>query len=401
MYEPQQKREGQWKYHLLIGVLSFFVLFIVKSITTVRLSSFDGGEIPVQFFYGWAIFGILLIYNSIVHTTAFYDKESFRSFKARKVLRVRLRHELPLILKSSEFWLETLPVLLFTALFSSFGGFYEIGYTIFEAGKAPLWSTRTLPLALLPLLFVVSLLCRFEIRRYYAVLIKRGEEYRVESKVKLAVKTLTVLLMYPLVFPYTPFIVFFILTFFGIVGALISVMTVLGFILALLALIFGIIGLCKLKSERLKRKFLDGVKKCAEERGEHFELFDKVKRESVGYDFTLTSAGRVFSVKIITAINRYTPLYFTSERDAFFLHRIGTKNHNTSLEKHFEYYFEGEGQRIIVPIKFPKNVFAAEFGATRRLYSGDRIWKYIILSAESFLGSQDRECLYRSNEENR
>ena len=401
MQESEEKRTGQWKYRLLIGVLSFFVLFIVKSITSVRLAAFDGGELPSQFFFGWAVLGILLIYNSIVNTTAFYDRDAFCRFKARKVLRVRLRCELPVILKSSDFWIETLPVLMLTALFCSFGGFYEVGYVIFEVGKAPLWSTRALALIFVPLLFSVSLFCRYEVHRYYAVLIKRGEEYRVDSKPRLVGKVFLVLLMYPLLFPYAPMVLFLILTFVGIVGALISVMTLIGFILAVVAAVFGIIGLLKLKTYIMKKKFLGAVKELADKRREVFELFDKEKRESEGYDFRLSSGGQIFSVKIITSINRLTPLYFTSEREAFFLYRLGTKEHHTELQKHFEYYFEGEGQRIIVPIKFPKKLFAAEFGATRKLFSGDRIWKYIVFNTSSFLGQQDRECLYRANQDNR
>ena len=207
--------------------------------------------------------------------------------------------------------------------------------------------------------------------------------------------------MYPLVFPYTPYVIFLIVTFFGIVGALISVLSIVGFIAAVIGIVFGIIGLMKWKSHRLRKRFINDVRATAKERGEHIDVYDKEERAVRGYDMTLTSGGKTYAVKIITAISGFTPLYFTSSADAYFLHRLGTKKHHTSIEKHFDYSFVSESKKLIVIIKFPKKLFASEFGATRKLYSGDKIWNYIVFNTSSFLGAQDRECLYRSNDENR
>ena len=357
---------------------------------------------PNQLFYGFATLGILLIYNSIVHTFTFYDTDAFMIFKKRKCERLYFANELKAILRSREFWLETLPVVGLSVLFGLFGGFYETVYTIFFIGHAPGWAFTVIPLVSVPpLLFLVSLLCRYEIHRYWLELIRKGDENRVESKVKFAFKMIIVFLMYPLVFPYAPYVLFLILTFFGIVGALVSVLSVLGFILAVAGLFFGIIGLSKWKVHRLRKKFILSVKAMAQERGELLTLYDKEQAGVRGYDFTLTSCGKTYSVKIINALSRITPLYFTSASDAYFLHRVGTKEHHASLEKHFDYSFVGEGQRLIVVIKFPSKIFATEYGATRKLFPGDKIWNYILFNTKSFLGAQDRECLYRSNEENR
>lgn len=386
----------------MIGIVSFLLFFAVKAITTMRFSSFVGGELPSQVIYACALIGFILIFNSVVHTLTFYDTDGFSSFKARKIKKVKFSSELLYILKGKEFWLRTLPVILLAIPVSLWGGFFEVGYVIFEVGKAPLWARKLLPVVTVPLLlFLTALFCRYEIHRYYCVLIKRGEEYRVESKVKMGLKILVIALMYPLIFPYAPYLIFMIITFFGIVGALIGALTVVGFIAAAVGLVFGVYGLGKLKVSRTRAKFISEVTRTAAEKGESIRAFTKEERAVRGYDFTLTSAGRTYSVKILTALNGFTPLYFNSANDAHFLHRLGTKNHNTSIEKHFEYSFVGEGQRLIVLIKFPRNVFAAEYGAVRRLYSGDRIWNYVIFRTDAFLGAQDRECLHRSNEDNR
>ena len=390
-----------WQYPLR-GVGSFAILFILKSLTTPRLASFVTGEIPNQLFYGFATLGILLIYNSVVHTFTFYDTDSFASFKKRKSEKLRFGNELGIILRSKEFWLETLPVLALSILCSLIGGFYETVYTVFFIGEAPDWAFRLIPVVSIPpLLFIVSLLCRYEIHRYWFELMKKGEENRVASKVKFLFKIAVVFTMYPLLFPYTPYVLFLIITFFGIVGALVSILSILGFIAAVIGLFFGIIGLLKWKNHRLRKKFIRSVKAAAENKGETLELYDKAQRAVRGYDFTLSSGGKIYSCKLICPLSKLTPLYFTSSQDAYYLHRLGTKGHHTSLESHFNYSFVGEGQKLIIFIKFPKRIYATEYGATRKLFPGDKIWNYIIYGTHSFLGAQDRECLYRSNDENR
>ncbi len=389
-------------YYPLRGVVSFTVLFILKSLTTMRLSAFIDGEIPSQFFYAFALLGIILIYNSLVHTLTFYDTDSFKTFKSRGVKRVSFGEEMGIILRSKEFWLETIPAVILAVLCSLIGGFYEAVYTVFFTDKVPEWAFKLLPVASVPLLlFLTSLFCRYEIHRYWAELSRKGEENRVENKAKFAIKLGVILAMYPLVFPYAPYVLFLIISFFGIVGALVSVLSVLGFIAAVVGIVLGIIGLKEWKVHKLRKRFLKEITALASKKGDELKIFTKEERAVRGYDFTLTSGDKDYAVKIITAMTRITPLYFTSSSDAYFLHRIGTKEHHTSIEKHFEYSFASEGQRLIVLIKFPRRLFASEFGATRKLFSGDKIWNYIIFDQSSFLGAMDRECLYRSNEENR
>jgi hypothetical protein len=204
-----------------------------------------------------------------------------------------------------------------------------------------------------------------------------------------------------MLFPYTPYVLFMVVTFFGIVGALVSVLSVLGFIAVVFGIVLAIYGLMKWKNHRLRKKFLRALKAKAEQKGEYLEIYTKEQAKVRGYDFTLTSAGKTYSVKIINLLFRVTPLYFTSSADAYFLHRIGTKEHHTSLENHFDYSFNAEGQKLLLLINFPRRIFATEHGATRKLFPGDKIWNYIIFNTKSFLGAQDRECLYRSNEDNR
>ncbi len=398
MEEKRSYSQKKLWYYPLRGALAFVILFIIKSLTTPRLASYAGDSgLPAQLFYGFALLGIVLIYNSLVHTFSFYDSESFKKFKKRDAVSVRFFEELGIILRSKEFWLETLPVTLLSVLCSLLGGFYEAVFTVFPPEKAPAAAFTILPLAIVPLLlFITSLLCRYEIHRYFAELYRKGEENRVESKSRFILKMLVIFLMYPLLFPYAPYVLFLIVSFFGIVGTLISLLSVLGFVLAVIGLVLGVTGLLKWSAYRRKKAFLKRLSAKAKQLGEELHIFNKEEREVRSCDFILTSGGRSFACRIIPVINRQTPLYFTAS-DAYFLHRLGTKEHHTSIERHFEYSFPAEGQRLILPIGFPKKLFASEYGATRKLYSGDKIWNYIILEEHSFLGAFERECLDRTN----
>jgi len=90
MPEGQEQKSRQNFYHLMIGIVSFLLFFAVTAITTMRFSSFVGGELPSQVIYACALIGFILIFNSVVHTLTFYDTDGFSSFKARKIKNVKL-----------------------------------------------------------------------------------------------------------------------------------------------------------------------------------------------------------------------------------------------------------------------------------------------------------------------
>ncbi len=393
------KREKKLWYYPLRGAVCFFALFLIKSLTTPRIASFVPDEIalPSQLFYGIALIGILFIYNSLIHTAALYDREEFKRFKARGIDRVSFGREIIEIISSVDFLLETLTSFALSVIFSLLGGFYEVTFTVFPADGAPIWAYRFLPTAAMPLLLIIiSLLCRFEIRRYFAELIRKGGERRIESKTKFVLKLILIFLMYPLVFPYSPYLLFIIINFISILAALINLLTLLGFIAAVVSAICLVIGIMRLKAYRMRRAFTKRLTALATEKGASLKLYTKEEREVRGCDLSLMLNKKSFDIRIITVANKLTPLYFTV-RDAYYLYRIGTKEHHTSLERHFEYSFPSDGKKLLVLIKFPKKLFASEYGTVRKLYSGDEIWNYIIYDEPSFLGAMERDCLHRSN----
>ncbi len=402
MEEKRNLTEKPLWFYPLRGAVCFFVMLLIKSFTTRRLLSFvsSGDRIPSQLFFGFALLGIILIYNSLVHTSSLYDRDDFERFKKRGVERVFFFDELRIILCSKEFLLETVPTVMLSVLFSLLGVFNEAVYTVFFIGKAPEWAVTLLPLVSIPiLLFLTSLLCRYEMHRYFAELVKRGEEKFKRSKTRLVFKIVIIFLLYPLVFPYSPYVLFLIISFFGLVGTLVSILSVLGFVAVISALVLGIYGILKWKSHRIRKTFFAKLSVIAEKRGDTLTLYTAEERRVRGFDFTLSSAGKSYGCKVVIALRKGVPLYFTPG-DAYFLHRIGTKEHHTSLQRHFNYSFNHDGHKLLIIIHFPKRMFVSEGRAARRLYSGDKIWNYIVYDTKDYLGALERECLYRSNDDN-
>ena len=400
MEENNRVKKGKPYWHYLLrSVAIFFIAFIIKNIITGRITTMVEPNIPSQFFYAFAVLGMLLALNSLFSTFSLYDRAAEEEFKRRNPTSIRFRSEIKLILKTPEFWLNTLPVLIFTVIFSFFGGFLETALVILPRTSAAV-PTLALLLSLcvlVPIFFFISLFSEYEIRRYRLELIARRETGKHASVVKFVLKLLVICVMYPLVFPYAPYLLFMLISFFALVGALVSILSVIGFIAAVAALIALIWLSWKLKVGRLKKRFIRDLTRVADENGYELTLFSKEECEELGYDFSLKRESSAYSCKFIYSLNSFVPLYFNSKNDAHFLYRLGTKSQHTSLEKHFTYSFDSEDTKLIVLIKFPRRMYVSEHRAVKRLYSGDKIWDYILYNTKDFLGSADRKCLYRDN----
>ena len=392
------RKKPFWQYPLR-SLAIFFVLFIIKNIITQRITTMIEPALPSQLFYLFAVLGMVLTLNSLLYTFRLYDKDAFCDFSKRSLPSVRFSTEIPLILKSAEFWLTTAPILIFTVAFAFLGGFVEVAL-VFLPQSSPFVPSLALLLsltALPPVFFFTSLLCEYEVRRYRFELIEKREIEKHRSLVKFILKLILICFSYPLIFPYAPYLLFMLISFFSLVGTLISILSVLGFIATVAGIALLIWLSWKNKVRLLKKRFIKNLTAVAVENGYELEFLQKEEAYERGYDFSLKREGATYSCKFIYCLNSFIHLHFNSKNDAHFLYRLGTKSHHTSLEKHFTYSFDGEGTKLIVLIKFPRRVFVSEHRAVKQLFSGDKIWDYILYNTKDFLGSADRKCLYRDN----
>lgn len=392
-----------WLYPLR-GLAIFVIFFLIKLITSASIYSIANDntlyltEFPSQLVYIFAAVADLLILNSVIQLFTVYDRPSFGRFESEQLSEVRFFTEAPKILRSYEFISETAVILALTAICSVSGLFYEAVRCYFGDLPVPTAAARLLPIAtLLPLFFLISLLCRYEVRRYWHSLIMARETEKLDSRARLIGRAVLIALLYPLAFPYIPYLVFMLITVFAVFAQLAKILTVIGLILAIALVILSFIGISRLRCRGLRKKFISELTKVAEKEGRSLEILEKRSAEVRGYDLVFTDGEQSYSIRIIRAPRRGVPLYFTSCSDAHFLHRIGTKNHHLSLERHFDYGFEADGIKILLIIKFPKRIFVSSDGATHKIFGGDKIWDYIVYDTRSFLGSADRGCLDRFN----
>jgi hypothetical protein len=114
--------------------------------------------------------------------------------------------------------------------------------------------------------------------------------------------------------------------------------------------------------------------------------------------FVLEADGKRYDCVIISTLHRTTPLIFTSPTDAYFRHRIGSKNHHFTVNHNIEFYPNGEGKQLVIVNPMPKNrVFIEDGPLETQVISGDKLWSFVLYDATSFLSAIDRDCLGREN----
>jgi len=391
-----------WLYPIrALAVLAIFML--LRTLTAMRIYSLGlddpgGMNLPSQVPYIFVLITNAFILNSILYLFSTYDHTAARRYKENLTeRRVYFIPEIKKILSSYEFISETAVLIAGVCLFSSFGWLAEGYACFFGKYEAPELYRTLLPLAtFIPTVFFTSLLSRYEARRYWCQLINIRNFSRLDEKLPLILRSLAILIMYPLVFPYAPFVVYMLITVFAVLAKIARVLTVLGVALVGAFIFLITVGLSRLKFISRRRDFISAVAAIADEKKNTIQILSKEERKEKKHDFTYTEGELVYDVKILYA-RRGVPLFFTAKNDAFFRHRIGTKNHHLTMERHFDYSLAGENRKALVIIKFPKNVFVASDGASRKMVAGDKMWDTVIFDEQTFLGSAERSCLERFN----
>ncbi len=345
---------------------------------------------------------LLLIYNSLVHFLSRYDRQQRNAFVSED-REVYFLSELRRIIKSPVFLLETLSAVLMIAVLSLFGAADEIVGVFFIESEPTAAVRLILPTAVYaPSFFVISLLCRYEIRRYFRRLAVTGNLEVLENRFKMGLRVFAIFVLYPLVFPYAPLLVYVAFSFISIFVSISALLTAVGVIVALVFIILLAVLVCYTRAISRRRRFIKRLSVIAAERGYTLsEIRNPIKsffKHTEGESFVLRRGESVYTVRFLSTVRRGVRLYFTSDKHAYFLHRIGTKNHHISFHHNIDWGFSGEGIKIILVNPYPKHVFAiAQNGATRRLVSGDKIWDCIVYDDLSMLGAIDRDCLGRTN----
>lgn len=113
-----------------------------------------------------------------------------------------------------------------------------------------------------------------------------------------------------------------------------------------------------------------------------------------GFNLLVRKNNVFYCCKLVCAPKYKTPLYFHD--DGCLRYTKGYTFLGIDLFYHeitTEYFFEGEGKKILIVVPSTIQAISTDGHQERKLNIGDRLMEYTIHDAESFLGAIDRDCL--------
>ena len=390
--------------YLLRGAAIFAVFFFIRLIMyfmTIGMAMQDNAQMYVDFPM-WAIgliilLGSLLLYNSLVRLFALHDAIGADVFFEEPAVKRRFaeyrdafadRYLILTTLSSLLLLSALLPLGLFPEadlLFESLGSMkYPVMYAVYFSS-----------------FIFTAINSRYETRRHWLHLYESHDTDKVRSRISFAVKGVLIGIIYPFAIPMSPVFVFLGINAFSVMKALLGLFSTVGLgVTTSLVIVFLIIR-PKLRALSVRRRFTKRLLTVAERAG--YELSDVKKEKSLApgcagaLSFNLKYKDREYSCRLIPVERRRRPIYFTGERNAHFLIKLGGKKHFISLAKHFDYAPTGTGKSIIILSPEPKYVYVSSDGGEKRLFTGDKIWKHTVFETDSFFGALDRHCLEKTN----
>jgi hypothetical protein len=149
------------------------------------------------------------------------------------------------ILLSRQFIAEAVTSLTLVFIVAAAGVLPEIGGIFFSDGskRAGLFPA----LILTPICFIVLLLAKYEAMRYWHKLEREKDIEKLDSPVRFAVRIFVIIILYPLVFPLSPLLVFMIGSLLSVIIGLTNALGVISAILAVIAIILLVLGISLLR----------------------------------------------------------------------------------------------------------------------------------------------------------
>ena len=399
MEENRKTQKNPWILYPLRGFVIALIPWLIHLLTSNYFISLGEDMIgmPIFAFHLFSLAITALIYNSFALYFATYDREQIDRFLSEDAAQtLSFFGERRRALTTLPFYLELSATLLFTAFFYFLGGFRNIDFFVLQIPISPALAKCIGFFMLASFLFLLILDRRCEARKYWEQLYERNDLKRLDSKLRMAMRGLAIIFLYPIATPALPMVLYFIINLGAIIIGIANTLTIVGFILASAAVILLLILLSHYRFYRKTKKIEKQIAEAAEKFGYKLRLFKKAERPLHNCNGYLEKNETRYYFKIIASPSLFTPLYFL-QGDAYYLHKFGTKNHYRSFERHIKYTFDAEGQKSIILPKITNYIFVKEGGSIRRVYEGDGFWQYTIYNPASYLGNLERECIGRGN----
>lgn len=387
-----------------VFALFFFMRFVIF-VLTMNVATDKDTQIFTDFPL-WSIclivlLGSLLLYNSLVRLFSLYNAHSRDEYLQTldgTLPKIKRFAEYRRILKTPEFLFEVGIATVLVSLLLPLGIFYEAELLFdFAGGLRYLFIYAVYITAF----FFINLNAKYETRRHWKQLYETRSLDTLDSRWRFALKGALILILYPFTVPLSPVLVFLCINVYTVLSAVLGLFSATGLIIFLVILAFFILAMPKLRALRTRKRFIRRLRLSVER--SDYELCDLYSESAIGLGktgslrFTLKYGEKVYSCRLLPIEKRRLPLYFTSDKNAHFLYKIGGKNHFVSLARHFDYGVEGDGKPILILAPEPKYVFVSSDGSEKRLFTGDRMWRFTVFEGDSFFGAMDRHCLDKAN----
>ena len=390
------------------GAITFTAFLALSKLTSLCIKALSvlGSErglfksLPNFAIYITCTVGAILIFNSFASAFSVYDRNARYEFIESEYRDIRFLRDLRQILSSKEFIAEAAVCITLIFTVSLAGVFPEIGGIFFPDGskRAGLFPA----LILTPICFAVLLLAKYEAMRYWHKLEREKDIEKLDSPGRFVIRVAVIVILYPIIFPFSPLLVFMIWSLISIIVGVTNSLGVITAIAAAVAIILTVLGISLLSAISKRKKFIKALKSITGERGytlseiTHPYLCFIKSTQRCG--FILETEGQKYDCIIISTLHKRTPLIFKSPTDAYFRHRIGSKNHHFTVNHNIEFYPNGEGKQLVIVNPMPKNrVFIEDGPLETQVISGDKLWSFVLYDATSFLSAIDRDCLGREN----
>ena len=411
---------------------TFIVIKLLMVLFALAFYSSTVGEISE--FPTWAIFLTVSIGDGFVLSSLFnffttYDKKvmkSYINYTYNLEKEPNLKTNAKYILISREFRIETLTTLGLLFFAQCFNGMFEFGQIFRETG-APQILIRIIPFFFIPpLVFLASFLSRSEVFRYWYYLERTAELKKLESVPRMIIKAILIFVLYIFVFPVSPMALSIPATLIAILWMLIDVFTVVGFLALMIIIPTVTVGIMILRALSIRKKLFKKLTSAAKYSGttvsEIENPYKSIFNPKIQCKFTLNDGKKIYSCRVVGTFWQRAPFFITTERHAYYRHRLGTKEHNITLYSNVEYGFEAEGKKLLILNPVPRRIYAAhdkysepapidegmlssvlrrtanrKKEAARKIEPGDKVFDYTVYNSTSFVGAVDRGCLDRNN----
>ena len=405
MYGEEPRYERPLYFSVLKGMgVGAFALILKSLVSLFTWRTYAVGSMFGDFenfaIYIVVFIASILVYNSVFGISMTYDIFARDTVMAATEETHTAMPRLREIYAYRDFLAETATVSAFMFISALLGAFPEIfGMFYLGEGYSPYKSGILPALVILGITLITCLIARYEAVKYWKHLLRTQSLDAVESKTKLILRVITILILYPLVLPYLPLIFFAVLMIWSVIEAAAVAMTVPVFILTIILIIIGLRILRLMLAIRSRHKFFNKVRLAAEKKDFVIKDIKNPSRSIISgrykCTFSLYREEERYDCLVIGNPKYRVPVCFTSPTRGHYRHRIGTPKRNITLETKFDYSFEGDGKKLLIISPTPKHAFICEDGKEKRLFTADKLWDCVVYEAEGFIGSIERDCLGR------